>query len=440
MLTARIENLFSHKVGEHGIQPDTEVKLKERRQQVADAIAWNISNGDYGFINSLANESLVKQVRSYLSKNRWVRTLVVIGIGGSDLGGRTIRQALATESPSQSPNVDVIFHGDSTDPSDLTWMLQRVNINTTAFNIVSKSGSTMETMAQYVYLKEMLQDRKPRAWSKHFVFTTDPNYGPLNEQSKQFDIPMMKIPDDVGGRFSVLTPVGTLPGAALGADIEQMIAGAQSVVGQFMDNPNDSTPLLIAWSQYLLQLQGIKTAVIMPYSTRLTEFARWFRQLWAESLGKQGTGILPIQARGPADQHSQLQFYTEGELLSSFWFINIRDHDRSHHIHNSDVEGLEYLSGKNFADLINIEYQATKGSLLNSGRPNATIEIDDLNAFTLGELFMTFELAVVCLGEFMEINPFDQPGVQESKDMIYALLGRDGYEEKLRELQVLGIA
>jgi glucose-6-phosphate isomerase len=423
MITANLENLFAHKIGKNGISQETEHEFAQERVRVGEAVAKNISHGAYGFVNSVKHQSL-KSISDYLAENKWIKSMVVIGIGGSDLGGRAIRQALASEAKTQHPHINVLFHGDSPDPADIDWLLDRIAPTNTVFNIVSKSGGTVETMIQYALFKQKMQKLKSKNWQRHFVFTTDPDEGALHKEAKLHKIKTFSIPEDVGGRYSVLTHVGLLPAMALGLDAHAMLEGARDSIKKFLEQPVNSIPMLVSWAQYLLYSQGIKTSVIMPYSARLNEFGQWYRQLWAESLGKEGKGILPIFAKGPADQHSQLQFYTQGELMSSFWFVNIANHDTNHTLGEVDIAGLEYLSGKDFAGLLNVEHQATAESLANAGRPNATITLDKLDPYTLGELFMNFELAVVCLGEFMGVNVFDQPGVEDSKQRIYAMLGR----------------
>lgn len=424
MITAHLENLFAHKIGENGISQAQEHEFAETRVRIAHKIVERLQAKKYGFVNHVltAADLDVKAISTYLKKHKWIKTLVVVGIGGSDLGGRAIRQALASELATQSPKIDLLFHGDSTDPNDITWLLDRLDLEGTLFNVVSKSGTTLEVMTQYLLLKGIMEQHKPRSWRKHFVFTTDPEDGLLNKESRRNRIKTFKIPTDVGGRYSVLTAVGLLPAMAIGVDVDQMLAGARQAVNSFKANPVDSLPMLIAWSQMLLYKQGYKAVVAMPYSTRLNEFTRWFRQLWAESLGKSGKGILPIQSWGPADQHSQLQFYTQGELLASFMLFSVGDHQNNYKIGHVDIPELAYLSHKHFGDIINIQHRSTQAALTSTGRPNASLHIDRVDAFTLGEMFMVFMLAVVCLAEMMGVDAFDQPGVEEVKQLSAQML------------------
>jgi glucose-6-phosphate isomerase len=264
------------------------------------------------------------------------------------------------------------------------------------------------------------------------VNSDDAKKGILREEADKHHIPTLAIPDDVGGRFSVQTTVGLFPAMAMGVDIEKLLEGGKDIIKNHRDLAKQ-----IATDQYYLYQQEIQVNILMPYSVQLEEFARWFRQLWAESLGKGGKGVLPIQARGPADQHSQVQFYTEGTLLHSLLFLRVEKRDEDFSFDEVDIAPVSYLKGHSFHEIINAEQHATALALKKAGRPNATLSVDHVDAFSLGQLFLLFELAVVYLAEMFEINAFDQPGVEEGKVMMYALLGRSGYEAKKKEIEEL---
>lgn len=375
-----------------------------------------IDDEDYGFVNILEDHDYVQTCLQMCASLDWADTMVVVGIGGSDLGGRALQNALQAVEPTKR----VIFFGESTDPVELDKLLQDIELPETVFNIVSKSGKTVETMSQYLYLRSLYDTNSN--WTKHFVFTTDPREGLLRAEAQTHGVLSLDIPTDVGGRFSVLTTVGILPAAMMGVDVEELLDGAKRMLNSFKSHPESSLPFVIAGQQYAMYESGIKTAVMMPYSSRLNEFARWYRQLWAESLGKDSRGILPIQSHGPADQHSQLQFYVQGPLVSSFILLGIKNHPSMHTITNVDISEFKYLEGKNFGEIINAEWDATAKTLRHAGRHCINIQLDELNAQTLGELFMAFEIAVVILGELLSINPFNQPGVEESKRLIREIL------------------
>lgn len=400
--------------------------------QVSAAVAKveaKIAAQEYDFITELANQSYLEQTEAVFTQLSWAQTMVIVGIGGSDLGARAIQQALEAENPPMT----VLFHGDSTDPESITRLFRKINLEKTVFVIISKSGQTVETISQYVFLKHYLQQFK-QTWQQHFVFVTDAKEGILRAEADQQKIVTLPIPPGVGGRFSVLTPVGLLAARAMGVSITALVAGAASAAA---DSTLRQQMQALATTHFQLYTQGTKLVVMEPYSVQLAEFARWFRQLWAESLGKDGKGIMPIQAYGPADQHSQEQFYNQGEPLQSLLYLRIEERPEHYPITTVDIADVSYLQGHTFQEIINIEQEASALALKKVGRPSAVLKIKQLNAEALGQLFMFFELGVVYLAEMLGVNAFDQPGVEEGKQMIYALLGRAGFADKKQEIEAL---
>lgn len=419
-------NLYQKNSVKHGISNDVENKYKSDIQHAVEKVEQTLSDKKYGFISVLDRVEEIQSVKTVFHSIRWAKTLVVIGIGGSDLGARAIQQAIELDEPP----MQVLFHGDSTDPVAITRLMRSIEVEETVFCIISKSGETIETISQYVFLKSVVK-KKTEEWSEHFVFITDREKGILREEAQKHHVLTLVIPDDVGGRFSVQTTVGLLPAMAMGVDIDEFLDGGRYAIREFQGIAQE-----IAKSQFLLNKQGIDLAVLMPYAIQLNEFSRWYRQLWAESLGKEGKGILPIQAYGPADQHSQVQFYTQGKLLQSLLFLKIEQRE-DFPIEDVDIEAIKYLAGHSFHEILNVEQYATELALKKIGRPSAVLSIEKLNAFGLGALFLLFELTVVYLAEMFEINAFDQPGVEEGKQIMYALLNRDGWEEKRKEVEKL---
>lgn len=419
--------LFQKNGVESGISDKTQSEWQAKIDEAITRVEEQRKNGEYGFINILSNSQHIDQIKKAFAEIRWAKNLVVVGIGGSDLGARAIFQAIEEDEPPFA----VYFHGDSSDPVAITRLMREIDLGDTVFCIISKSGETIETISQYVFFKHVFKTQYEN-WQDHFIFITDAQKGILREEADANNILTLPIPDDVGGRFSVQTSVGLFPALAMGVDIDQLIAGAKDGIEN-----HSKVAQQIAMTQFLLAQQGIDINVMMPYSVQLEEFARWYRQLWAESLGKEGKGILPIQARGPADQHSQVQFYTEGKLMQSLLFLRIDHRLENYVIEQVDVKNVEYLEGLYFHDIVNAELEATALALKKLGRPSATLAIDKLDAFSLGQLFAVFELAVVYLSEMMDIDAFNQPGVEEGKQMMYALLGRKGWEEKRKEIEEL---
>ncbi|MGI5827615.1 MAG: hypothetical protein ACOX6V_01180 [Patescibacteria group bacterium] len=393
----------------------------------------DIKNKKYGFINLLEDKDLLKDCKKVFEEISWAKRMIVVGIGGSDLGGRMLKQGLETENPP----MEVIFTGDTTDPLVYNQLLKNIDPDQTVIVVVSKSGSTTETAVGYLVFKEFFKEKIGTKWYKHFVFITDEKDGILRAEASTLGITTLPIPADVGGRFSVLSAVGLLPALAMGINIGNLLAGANVFTQLLVSTPtNRNAAWQIALFQYLYQKEkGINTVVIIPYIAKLELFAVWFRQLWAESLGKDGKGILPIKAIGPADQHSQVQFYNQGTWLSTFLFISQRLYPGEITVVNSEIEELKYLNNTDLDDIIKAECEATRYSLASSGRPSAHLEIETLDEIHLGVLIVLFELAVVYLAELLKVNAFDQPGVEAGKEYMYGLLGRKGFEDKAKEIE-----
>lgn len=334
--------------------------------------------------------------------------IVVLGIGGSALGTTCLRDALMGPYWNQhgSPRLFVL------DNLDLVEEVEKViDLEKSLFIVISKSGRTPETMAQYFYFRKKLT-------KDHFVFITDPESGELRKIGKEESIPMLDIPQNVGGRFSVLSPVGLFPAALLGMDIEALLDGAAEMTDSFYEREYHlNLPFQLASIQYLLEWKhAIPMTVMMPYSTRLWTLADWYRQLLAESIGKEGKGLTPIRALGVTDQHSQLQLYNEGPTDKLFILMNLEKAE-SPQIPSIANEHLDYLSGLSFHELMNVEMKATAQALRQYKKPLIEIELSQLDAKTLGKLFLLFEGSIAFLGEYYSIDAFNQPGVELSKQL-----------------------
>jgi glucose-6-phosphate isomerase len=326
-------------------------------------------------------------------------------------------------------------------------LLQVIDPKRTLFNVISKSGTTAETMASFLYFRKVLADHLGEGNLKnHIVLTTDPAKGFLRQIGEKEGWTMLNLPPKVGGRFSVLTTVGLLSAAMTGVDIRALLAGAAygdelCCKPDAMQNPAAMGALV----NYLLALKGKNLVVMMPYAQRLKDVADWFAQLWAESLGKKvdrsgnevRVGTTPIKALGATDQHSQVQLYAEGPYDKLINFLRVERYSDAGPIPTAydDLEGVSYLGGHSFQELIQAEQQATAIALSESGQPNMTHTVPEINAFTLGQLLMMFEMQTAIAGELYDINAFDQPGVEAGKINTYALLGRNGYAPRREEIE-----
>lgn len=389
-------------------------KVKEKAGLVSEYLAA-IKNKEQGFLALPRLKAQVLAVKSLADglKGKF-DDIVVLGIGGSALGVTCIRDAIFGKySMYQKPRLFVL------DNLDLVSEVEKlIDPDKTLFIVISKSGSTPETMAQYFYFKEKVS-------KENFIFITDPESGELRKIAEKFRIPTLDIPPTVGGRFSVLSPVGLFPSAMMGVDIEEMLAGAEEMAKSFERVEVDlNLAFQIATIQYLLDWeQGIRMTVLMPYSSRLYSFADWYRQLLAESIGKDGKGITPVIAMGVTDQHSQLQLYNEGPNDKLILFIEVEEEDKTR-IPIIGNESLKYLSGHSFGELMRVEKKATEQALTEYEKANITVKIPKVDEKNLGKLFMLFETSIAFLGEYYRINAFDQPGVELGKKLTKEILSK----------------
>lgn len=353
----------------------------------------------------------VKELAQKLSGK--FKDIVILGIGGSALGITCLRDALKGNlwNHHGSPRLFVVDNLDT-----LPELEKVVDLEKTLFIVISKSGTTPETMAQYFYFKEKVS-------KEQFVFITDPQAGELREIGREYKIPMLDIPENTGGRFSVLSPVGLFPAALLDVDIEELLRGAEEMADSFQKSEWElNLPFQLATAAYLLEFKhGISTHVLMPYASRLASLGAWYAQLLSESLGKQGKGLTPVPAIGVTDQHSQLQLWAEGPKDKLIMFIEV-EKEKSPVIPRISRKPLAYLSGLKFHELQNIEKRGTEQALTEYGRPNLTIRIPEVTPYEVGQLLMFFECSIAFLGEYYRINAFDQPGVELGKKLTRRLL------------------
>lgn len=405
------------------------------------------SGGTVGFVDLPRNAALLEQATSFAVQARGKHDdVVILGIGGSALGPVALRTALRPSGWNMLddngrggyPRLHVL---DNVDPETIGALLGRLKLSRTLFIVTSKSGGTAETMAQFLIVYDRLVAERLDV-TKQMVFVTDPKQGALRPLAERLKVPALDIPANIGGRFSVLTPVGTLPAALIGIDVKALLAGAGEMAQRCAGSDLASNPAgVYAMLQWLADTQLHKgIAVFMPYSDPLRDFAAWFVQLWAESLGKKrsdGTsvGSTPLAALGATDQHAQVQLFMEGPADKTVTFVAVRDRGTDVAIPSafSDVKELGYLAGHSLGELIDIEQRATAGALARRGRPNMTIHLDRVDAAHVGQMMMFLEIATAYAGQLYNIDAFNQPGVELGKQFAYALLGRPGADDAKKE-------
>jgi len=414
LTTQQLQSVFTQ-TPEHSISSSEINTILQRK----DEIIQQFHTRKQGWVDITADVELAEQINQFASSIQGKYTdIVILGIGGSMLGPKTLLDALYY-TKSKDINIHTL---DNIDPYVTNHVANIINLPTTLFLVQTKSGGTPETVAQYLFFKDQIEGQGLSV-ADHFVFVTDPKDGYLRSQAEELDVPSFPIAPNVGGRFSVLTPVGLLILAILGFDIQAMLQAAHNLAQDTLSGKNTDA-LTLAATQLLLSQKGKNMNVVMPYSSRLATFANWYVQLLSESIGKEfnlngevvHTGITPIPAIGATDQHSQMQLFKEGPNDKLLIFIEVKNHQVLLPITNQQLpQSLDYLKNKSFSDLLDAEFQATRQSLTESGRPSVTIQIDEVNEKTLGELFMFFQFSTAFVGELLNIDTYNQPGVERSK-------------------------
>lgn len=383
----------------------------------------------------------------YVRKN--FEYFVVLGIGGSALGPIAAFQAIChlhyNDLPKRKRKGPKFYVEDNVDPERMMALLDVIDVEKTMFNVITKSGSTSETMTQYLIINDILTSKLGDKAKDHIIATTSRATGNLIKIAQKEGYKTFYIPDGVGGRFSELCPVGLFPAAVNGIDIKSLIGGAKYMDEQCQSaNVKKNPALMAATLQYMAMQKGKNISVMMPYADGLKYIADWYCQLWGESLGKNknldGTacnkGQTPVKALGVTDQHSQVQLYAEGPFDKVITFIGVDEYRSEVKIADGCEEfpNVNFLCGHTMNELIQAERKATEYAITKAGKMNHTIMLPQLNEFTLGQLLMFFMLKTAYTGALLGIDTFNQPGVEEGKNATYALLGRPGYDEKRAEL------
>jgi glucose-6-phosphate isomerase len=441
-------NMMAPRLGGRGIEPGRLDALRERFAELHRDVGRRREAGDLGFFDLLQPSELNARIQAFADgPGQAFENVVVLGIGGSALGATALLHALRgpdwnerdAEARDHFPRLFVL---DNVDPHTVVALLERVDVRRTLFNVISKSGTTAETMAQFMVIRERLAQAIPDddGYRRHLLFTTDPEKGVLRDLAQRESIATLPIPPAVGGRFSVLSAVGLLPAAMVGIDPEALLDGARAMAERCDTDDLGRNPAgLFATLQWLADREAdAPIHVLMPYEDRLYSVADWFRQLWAESLGKRRSldgrevyvGPTPVKALGVTDQHSQVQLYVEGPFDKTVTFLAVAERDRDVGIPRlyDQVDALGYLGGHTLGELLDAERRATAAALAEQGRMNMTITLPRLDERAVGQLLMMLQIATVYAGGLYGVDPLDQPGVELGKQLTYGLMGRPGTE------------
>ena len=440
---------------EHGLNLDEEFNnysekiseiiksLNQRKDKQGEGLQW---------MNLGYNEETVWYVKEFASlvEGRF-DNILVLGIGGSMLGGLAVTEALLKPywnqlSDEQRSGLPKIFFLDNIDPDTISGLLSFLDLKKTLVNVITKSGDTAETMSQFMVIKDLMEKTLGDDYRRNIVATTDKKMGILRQLADQEGYKIFYVPDDIGGRFSVFSSVRLAPFALVGLDIDKILQGIKDIDLELKNTDiHQNIAAQFALVHYLMDTKkGKRTTVLMPYSSRLKYISDWYVQLIAESLGKKvnrdgevvNIGLTPVKAHGASDQHTKLQLFNEGPNDKVITFIRVNEFDTSLEIPKIfEYTGIGYLGGKTINDLLNAEADSTKVSLADNQRPTLTISIDKIDEYHIAQLLYMLEVQTAIIGELYNINTFDQPGVEQVKNYMYALMGRAGYDGSAEHLQ-----
>jgi len=448
------KNVTSEVIGaEHGITPAQLKELAGKTSPLISQLNQERKAGKTPYRDLPFNAKIAQQVKKLTAEvKHGCENLVVLGIGGSALGNIALQTALnpymynLDDTKRTGPR---FFVFDNVDPSQFAFFLDWIGdkLDKTIFNVISKSGRTPETASQFMIIRQLLLDKMGTQGLKNqIIATTDRKQGTLRKIANEVGFRCLEVPDGVGGRFSVLSAVGLFSAAMCGIDIDALLEGARDMDARVSCEDFYKNPAAInAAINYHFYNRGKKNSVMMPYSYSLKDLSDWYRQLWAESLGKAKdltgkevyVGPTPINALGATDQHSQVQLYREGPNDKLFTFLQVNDFGSKVKIGPAPdiAPELAFLAGADLGLLLNSEKKATEYALLKDKRPCLTVIFDKVNAYTVGQFICLYEVTTSFAGALFGINTYDQPAVELGKDATFALMGKDGYENLAKQIQ-----
>ena len=451
------KNATAEAVGEkHGVNEKELKALAPRIKTLTKQMADERKAGKLRYRDLPSDEDMLEAVNREVEhfRDQGCEVLVVLGIGGSALGNIALQNALnpytynlLSDRQRAGPQLFVL---DNVDPDQIKSVIELITpkIKKTIVNVISKSGETAETASQFLLFRDLLQQKLGKKYKENILATTDPSGGTLRAIAKAEEYRTLEVPAGVGGRFSVLSAVGLFSAGMCGIDIEAILSGATAMDKRLKDADVYKNPAaLLAAIHYALDRKGKNVTVMMPYATSLYYLGDWFRQLWAESLGKKDgltkknvfVGQTPVKALGTTDQHSQVQLYREGPFDKIITFLEVERFNQKLAIPGGpkNAPTLDYLDGANFQTLINAEKLATEYALLESQRPTMTVLFPRISPETVGQFIYLYESAISYAGALWDIDPYDQPAVELGKQATYALMGKSGYADLAKKIEVV---
>ena len=412
--------------------------LKNKTGAGSDFLGWINLHNDYDKEEYSRLKKTAEKIRNDAD------VLIVIGIGGSYLGAKACIESLNTSffnllSRDERKSPQIFFAGNSISSTYLSELIEFVKDKSIYVNVISKSGTTTEPALAFRFFKELLEKKYGKDGARQrIIATTDKSRGALKNLANEEGYETFIIPDDVGGRFSVLTPVGLLPIAVSGVDIDQLMKGAQDAVKDFeIDDIDKNDCYRYAAVRNILYRKGYTTEILASYEPSLSFFSEWWKQLFGESEGKDKKGIYPSSVNLSTDLHSLGQYIQDGMRNLMETVINVESPLKDITIKEmeGDIDGLNYLTGKT-VDFVNKKaFAGTLLAHLDGGVPNMVVNIPKINAYNIGYMIYFFEKACAISGHLSAVNPFNQEGVESYKKNMFALLGKKGFESLKSEIE-----
>lgn len=400
-------------VARPGVPENNLDRLDARVKRAHERIERGRSTEDHGYVAlDLPNTTDREEIEAVVGQLPAATDVILVGIGGSALGAATVADALGSEV-----ELHVLDH---LDPVVISETLRQVDLSNTVVHIVSRSGTTTETVANAMIVTNAMADAGVD-WTER-TFVTTGEEGPLRSLAEQHGLPVLDPPEGVPGRYSVLSTMG-LPALALcGIDLDDLLEGGQDAVANLDDSLFDAPAYAFGAISYGLAARGASVNAMMPYAEGLETFAEWFAQLWAESLGKDGLGQVPVRALGVTDQHSQLQLYRGGPANVQVSFLRVTDRTTDVAVPTEAVSEAAGIAGSSLSEIVDAEFKATEASLAAAGRPTVRIDISTLDERSLGDLLVSMEAACMMAAELLGVNAFNQPAVDWGKRATRGLL------------------
>lgn len=404
--------------------------LKTRHRALSARLSQELSAGELPFLSMPYRERLEEGLAALLPRLAGFKHMVVLGIGGSALGARALQRAFAPGQDRPGHTGPWLWIADNVCAETMEAWLSALPPEDTVVVCISKSGGTIETLSQYFLFRQWLQGALGDAWNKHMVVITDAAKGYLRQEAGERGLPSLEVPDHLGGRYSALSAVGLLPAAFMGIDWKALLDGAASVARPLADDPASlgahPSFALAAWCRALEEC-GYSQLIFFAYIPMWATFGPWFAQLWAESLGKEGKGTMPLSATGVTDQHSIQQMFLDGPRDKGCLFLTCPALPQGRTFPQELPDTWSYLRGEPFGRLLDAEGLGTRMALAKTQTPLVHIRMESSDAHAAGALMMLLEAATVFTGWLMDINPLDQPAVELGKRLANARLGAAGY-------------